>query len=217
MGISDLGEKIKMKLLFENWRGFLKEGYRGTIIAIFGPSGSGKSRQKNIFKEKGWQEIVSLVTRPPRGETDVEYEFASEEEWLEKKENGELVNTNEYGGNYYGIKLEDFINADKAILVTDETSIDGSKGEDDLKNVAAKHGKELILVFSAPPGEEELESRHRERLETGEYKSEEEFEARVSKAKEEAETMQQKVSNLDANVHTIYNDEEAEKLAEELN
>ena len=172
--------------------------------------------QKNIFKKYGWQELISLVTRPPRSEEDIEYNFILEEEWIEKYENGELINTNNYGGNYYGTKLEDFINIDKTILVTDETNIDGSRGEDDLKNVAAKHGKELILVFSAPPDEEELERRHRERLEKGEYRSEEEFEARISRAKEEARNMKEKVHNIDAKVHILYDDEGAEKLAQEV-
>ena len=205
-----------MKLLFENWRQYLKESKSGRVIAIFGPSGSGKSRQKNIFKKHGWKELVSLVTRPPRGEEDVEYEFTTEEDWLEQNENGELVNTNQYGGNYYGTKLEDFLNAEKAILVTDETSIDGSKGDKDLKNIAAKHGKELILVFSAPPSEEELEKRHKDRLDKGEYKSNEEYEERLARAREESENMQEKVFGFGEDVHIVYNDEDAEKIIEEL-
>ncbi len=205
-----------MKLLLEHWRQYLTEAAGGKAIAIFGPSGSGKSRQKNIFKKYGWQELISLVTRPPRSEEDIEYNFILEEEWIEKYENGELINTNNYGGNYYGTKLEDFINIDKTILVTDETNIDGSRGADDLKNIAAKYGKELILVFSAPPDEEELERRHRERLEKGEYRSEEEFEARISRAKEEARNMKEKVLNIDAKVHILYDDEGAEKLAQEV-
>jgi len=205
-----------MKLLFENWREYLNESNGKSIVAIFGPSGSGKSRQKNIFKNNGWKELVSLVTRPPRSEIDVEYEFTTKEDWLEKKENGELINTNEYGGNYYGTKLEDFLNVDKAILITDETNIDGSRGGGDLKNVAAKHGKELILVFSAPPDEEELERRHRERLEKGEYKTEEEFETRLYDAKEETKDMQEKILNLNANVHIIYDDDSTEKLVKDL-
>jgi len=205
-----------MKFLLENWRRFLKEAKGGKIIAIFGPSGSGKSRQKNVFKNHGWQEITSLVTRPPRNETDAEYEFTTEEDWLEKYNNKELINTNKYGENYYGTKLEDFLGADKAILVTDETNIDGSRGENDLKTVAAKYGKELILVFSSPPDEEELERRHKKRLEKGEYKSEEEFEARFSKAKEETKNIKEKMIGLGVKLYAIYNDEDAEKLAQEL-
>ena len=76
-----------MKSLLGTWRSYLKESNGETILAIFGPSGSGKSRQKNIFKENGWNEVVSLVTRPPRGEEDVEYEFSTEEEWQERIKN----------------------------------------------------------------------------------------------------------------------------------
>jgi len=205
-----------VKLLLESWRDYLKENKSGRIIAIFGPSGSGKSRQKNIFKERGWRELVSLVTRPPRNESDVEYEFKTEEDWLSKYESEELINTNQYGGNYYGTRLEDFLNADKAILITDETNIDGSRGENDLKNIAAKYGKNLILIFSAPPDEKELERRHQNRLDKGEYKSEEEFNMRLSKAKEEADNMKEKVRGLDTKKHAIYNDEDAVKLAQEL-
>ena len=83
----------------------MKESNGGTILAIFGPSGSGKSRQKNIFKESGWSEVVSLVTRPPRGEKDIEYEFTTEEDWQEEFQKGNLINTNEYAGNFYGTKI----------------------------------------------------------------------------------------------------------------
>ena len=202
--------------IFEGWRKFLKESRAGRIVAIFGPSGSGKSRQKNIFKNHGWKELVSLVTRPPRNESDVEYEFTTEEDWQERDNGGELLNTNEYGGNYYGTKLKDFINADKAILVTDETSIDGSKGGKDLKIVAEKYDKELILVFSAPPDEDELQKRHRDRLERGEYKSQEEYEGRLSRAKEEAKSMQEKMFAMGENLHIVHTDEDVKNLIEEL-
>jgi len=194
----------------------LEENRQGTILAIFGPSGSGKSRQKNIFKNNGWGEIVSFVTRPPRGEEDAEYEFATEEEWKKEFDEGNLVNTNEYGGNFYGTKISDLRAAAGAILVTDITNVDGSRGDNDLNNVAAREGKRLILLFSAPPADKELIRRHKERLDSGEYSGPEEFEMRVQKAREESDTMQTKVNGLSAEVHTIYSDEDAEKSARSL-
>ena len=202
--------------IFENWRKYLTEAQSGTILAIFGPSGSGKSRQKNIFKQEGWDEIVSFVTRPPRGEEDIEYEFTTQEEWRREFDEGNLVNTNEYGGNFYGTKISDLRDADKAILVTDISNVDGSRGESDLNNVAARERKRLILIFSAPPAEKELIRRHKERLDSGEYSGSEEFEMRVQKAREESNTMQTKVNGLSAEVYTIYNDEDAKELAENL-
>ena len=205
-----------MKNLMENWKRFLSETSGGTVLAIFGPSGSGKSRQKNIFKENGWDEMVSMVTRAPRGDKDVEYDFASEEEWQKEFQQGNLINTNQYGGNFYGVKISDFRKARKAILVTDITNIDGSRGDSDLNKVAEREGKRLILLFSAPPAEEELIRRHKERLESGEYSSTEEYEMRLQKAREESDTMHAKVKGLSAEVHTIYNDEDAQKLARTL-
>ena len=81
-----------MKDIFEGWKRFLEENREGTILAIFGPSGSGKSRQKNIFKENGWDEMDSLVTRPPRSKTDIEYEFATKEKWQKEFQEGKLIN-----------------------------------------------------------------------------------------------------------------------------
>ena len=205
-----------MKTLLESWKDYLSESNGGTILAIFGPSGSGKSRQKNIFTQNGWSEIVSFVTRPPRGGSDAEYEFTTEEEWKSEFEKGNLINTNEYAGNFYGTKISDFQNADKAILVTDITNVDGSRGEQDLNNVAKRLGKRLVLIFSAPPAEKELIRRHQQRLDSGEYSGPEEFEKRVRQASEEANTMQVKVNGLSAEVYTIYNDEEAQELAEKL-
>ena len=200
----------------ENWKRFLSEASEGTVLAIFGPSGSGKSRQKNIFKENGWHEMVSMVTRPRRGDQDVEYNFATEEEWQKEFQEGNLINTNQYGGNFYGVKISDFRNANKAILVTDITNVDGSRGDSDLNKVAEREGKRLILLFSAPPAEKELIRRHKERLESGEYSSTEEYEMRLQKAREESDTMHAKVKGLSAEVHTIYNDEDAQKLARTL-
>tara|TARA_Y100000296_G_C5152668_1_gene247296 strand:- start:249 stop:872 length:624 start_codon:yes stop_codon:yes gene_type:complete len=201
---------------FENWKKFITEEKEGAILAIFGPSASGKSRQKNIFKNNGWDEIVSYVTRPPRGETDAEYEFASEEEWKEESDKGNLINKNQYAGNFYGTKISDFRNAGNSILVTDITNVDGSRGEEDLKNIAAREGKKLILIFSAPPAAKELIRRHKERLDSGEYSSQEEYETRVQKAKDEASEMSAIVKSIDAQVYTIYDDEGAEKLARDL-
>ena len=205
-----------MKNLMESWSRFLSEASEGTVLAIFGPSGSGKSRQKNIFKENGWNEMVSMVTRPRRGDQDVEYDFATEEEWQKEFQEGNLINTNQYGGNFYGVKISDFRNANKAILVTDITNVDGSRGDSDLNKVAEREGKRLILLFSAPPAEKELIRRHKERLESGEYSSTEEYEMRLQKAREESDTMHAKVKGLSAEVHTIYNDEDAQKLARTL-
>ena len=197
----------------------MKESLGGTVVAIFGPSGSGKSRQKNIFKKNGWNEIVSYVTRPPRGESDIEYEFATEDEWQEEYNRGNLINVNRYGGNFYGTKISDFRNAGKSILVTDITNVDGSRGDEDLNKIAARENKRLVLLFSAPPEPEELMRRHKERFDSGEYDDSEEYENRLATAGRESVKMWseiEKLKGLGVVLHTIYNDEDAVRLAREL-
>ena len=58
----------------------------------------------------------------------IKVQFTTEEEWKSEFEKGNLLNTNEYAGNFYGTKISDFRNADKTILVTDITNVDGSRG-----------------------------------------------------------------------------------------
>ena len=188
----------------------------GTIVAIFGPSGSGKSRQKRIFKQNGWNEVVSLVTREPRGVSDMEYDFTPEEDWLKEYEEGKLVNVNKYAGNYYGTRLGDLEEANKTVMITDITNVDGSRGKNDLKNVAEKLGKNLVLAFSAPPeDEEELARRHQIRKDVGEY-NDEEFEERKEMARKESSTMMSTIKELELPVRVLKSDEDAEELARAL-
>jgi len=134
--------------------GFLAEAAKDTIVAFFGPSGSGKSHAKKYFVDQGWREIRTNTTRPPRGVEDKEYNFWSEEEFKELMDAGKLVNTNEYQGHWYGTHVDDLNEPGSAVMLTDTTSLDK------LKQVA---GDRLTLVYTAPPSEAEMQKRHAER------------------------------------------------------
>lgn len=134
--------------------GFLAEAAKDTIVAFFGPSGSGKSFAKKHFVDQGWREIRTNTTRPPRGAEDKEYNFWSEEEFKELMDAGKLVNTNEYQGNWYGTHVDDLNEPGSAVMLTDTTSLDK------LKQVA---GDRLTLVYTAPPSDAEMEKRHKDR------------------------------------------------------
>ena len=134
--------------------GFLAEAAKDTIVAFFGPSGSGKSFAKKYFVDQGWREIRTNTTRPPRGAEDKEYNFWSEEEFKELMDAGKIVNANEYQGNWYGTHVDDLNEPGSAVMLTDTTSLDG------LKQAA---GDRLTLVHTAPPDAAEMEKRHTER------------------------------------------------------
>lgn len=133
---------------------FLTEGNNDIIVAFFGPSGSGKSYAMKYFVEQGWREIKTNSTRPPRGPEDKEYNFLSENEFVELEKMGQLVNTNIYQGHRYGTHVDDLSLPGPSVMLTDATSLDKLK-----KTV----GTRLALVYTAPPSAGELEQRHAER------------------------------------------------------
>ena len=80
------------------------------IIAICGKSASGKDSllREVVRKDSNFHEIVSCTTRPPRElEVDgVNYFFMSEEEFLNKKNNNEMLETSSFRDWFYGTSLE---------------------------------------------------------------------------------------------------------------
>tara|TARA_Y100001963_G_scaffold139056_1_gene204533 strand:+ start:732 stop:1454 length:723 start_codon:yes stop_codon:yes gene_type:complete len=138
--------------------GFLAEANQdNTILALFGPSGSGKSYYKQILVNSGWRDIRTNTTRAPRGPDDVEYNFLSNSEFSELLSAGQLINTNEYLGEMYGTLVSEFLAPGKAVMMTDVTSLNS------LKQTAQEHGKELVLAYTQPPSAEEMEKRHLDR------------------------------------------------------
>ncbi|MEE1410888.1 MAG: guanylate kinase, partial [Bulleidia sp.] len=80
---------------------------KGLLIVISGPSGVGKGTVvKEVMKDEDLHlsYSTSMTTRDPRaGEVDgKDYFFVSKEEFLKVKEEGGLLESNEFVGNYYG-------------------------------------------------------------------------------------------------------------------
>ena len=185
-----------MKLIMEQWRGFLFEGTADTIVAFFGPSGSGKSFAKKHFVDQGWREIRTNSTRPPRGPEDKEYNFLSEDEFKELMDAGKLVNTNKYQGYWYGTHVDDLNQPGSAVMLTDTTSLDK------LKQVT---GDRLTLVHTVPPSAAEVERRQVQRG-TPE---------RIAVAAAETERDEQLLKDR-GDITTVSNKEEIAKLEREL-
>ena len=138
----------------------------GKLVVISGPSGAGKGcivkELLNIYKEQNDKVYlsVSATTRSPRdGEVDgINYYFISENEFLDKIENHEFLEYNQYGtGKYYGtLKSNTLSYLEKGYDVILEIDINGYKQV--INNYPGAIG-----IFVMPPSLEVLENRLRNR------------------------------------------------------
>jgi len=135
---------------------------KGLLIVLSGPSGVGKG---TILKEFVHDEdlklaySVSMTTRKKRpGEIDgVNYYFVSREEFERARDNGELLESAEFVGNYYGTPLkevEKLRNEGKNVLL--EIEVQGCQQ-------VQEKVKDALTIFIVPPSMEDLEKRIRGR------------------------------------------------------
>ena len=128
----------------------------GMMIVISGPSGAGKGTVAKILTESADYALsVSVTTRQPRpGEVDGrDYFFCGEDEFLKRRDNGEMLECAQYGGNYYGTPktyVERQIEAGKIVIL--EIDVAGAL------QVREKF-RESVLIFIIPPTKKELEKR----------------------------------------------------------
>lgn len=130
---------------------------KGTLIIISGPSGSGKDTvMKELFKLMPELKFsISSISRPMRsGEIQGEkYNFVSRDEFLKMIENDELLEYNEYCGNFYGTPIKpvnECIETGKEILL--EVDVNGAYN-------VRKKCEDCFSIFIMPPSFEALKAR----------------------------------------------------------
>jgi guanylate kinase len=137
------------------------ELHPGLLLALSAPSGTGKTTlaRRLVRKVKGAEFSVSITTRQRRGaERDgVDYCFVGERTFLQKIEQGDLLEWAEVHGHFYGTPRGP---AERALssggVVVFDIDVQGGRS---IQRVYP----EAVLVFVLPPSLKELERRLRAR------------------------------------------------------
>ncbi|MCH4012820.1 MAG: guanylate kinase [Solobacterium sp.] len=155
---------------------------KGLLIVLSGPSGVGKGTVKKEFIDDPDLKLsysVSMTTRKKRpGEVDgKDYYFVTKDEFLKKKDNGELLESAEFVGNYYGTPLaevERLRSEGRNVLL--EIEVQGCMQ-------VMEKVPDAVTIFIVPPSMKELENRIRGRG----TEPEEIVQQRLAKAEREME------------------------------
>ena len=154
------------------------------LIVLSAPSGAGKTTvARHILEQFPRCEFsVSATTRSMRigEEHGKDYFFHSRDEFLQKVDNGDLVEYEEIFGNYYGTlrsETDQRIQENRIVLFDVDV-----KGAVSLRDA---YPKESLLLFIAPPDLDILG----ERLRSRRTESEEQIQQRLSRAAMEMEYM----------------------------
>lgn len=134
---------------------------KGLLIALSGPSGSGKGTiVKSLLSQRDDTVLsVSMTTRLPRpGEIDgVHYYFCTREEFEKVIQEDGFLEYAEYNGNYYGTPeapIRRLLSEGKNVIL--EIEVQGAEKVMD-------HRSDLVSIFITIPSVEELERRLRGR------------------------------------------------------
>ncbi|MFR7591141.1 MAG: guanylate kinase [Longibaculum sp.] len=156
---------------------------KGLLIILSGPSGVGKGTvRQELFKDESLNLAysISMTTRKPRPteKEGVDYFFVSEEEFVAKIENDELLEYAKFVGNYYGTPkfyVEKLLNEGKNVVL--EIEVQGALQ-------VMRKCPQALTIFLVPPSFEELERRIRGRR----TEAEEVVKERLDKARKEIAT-----------------------------
>ena len=127
------------------------------LVVISGPSGVGKDSAIDELKKRDrpWHFAITATTRAPRpGEQDgVDYIFLDEETFLEMRSRGQLLESAQYSGRWYGVprsQVRDSLEAGRDVFLKIDV-----QGAETIRQLVP----DALFIFLSPGSFEELEGR----------------------------------------------------------
>ena len=127
------------------------------LVVISGPSGVGKDAAIEELKKRDrpWHFVTTATTRAPRpGERDgVDYIFLDEGTFLDMRSKGQLLESAQYSGRWYGVprsQVEDALEAGKDVFLKIDV-----QGADTFRQLASG----AVFIFLSPGSFQELVGR----------------------------------------------------------
>jgi len=155
---------------------------RNLLIVLSAPSGCGKTTiaGRLLARNPDWTRSISMTTRPMReGEQNgVDYWYVSEEEFEQKKKDGEFLECAQVFSHWYGTPkdlIEDTLGQGRDVLLT--IDVQGVR----LVKKLWQNQDNLYTIFILPPSLKVLE----ERLRARKTDSEEQIALRLKVAQDE--------------------------------
>lgn len=116
------------------------------VLVILGGTCSGKTEFALACKKFGFPKVITNTTRARRiDDKDDSYHFLTKEEFLNKIENGEMLEYAEYNGNLYGTSLDSIL--DNCVIVLEPNG---------LKAFQEKLGDRIYSIFLDVSEEERI-------------------------------------------------------------
>jgi guanylate kinase len=138
---------------------------RGLMLILSSPSGAGKTTLTRMLLQKKELDLtlsISVTTRPRRSsEVDgIHYSFIPKKQFEAMRANGELLESAEVHGNFYGTPrepVENILAQGRDVLF--DIDYQGTQ------QVKEKAGPDVVTIFILPPSLQELQARLERRAE----------------------------------------------------
>ena len=116
------------------------------VIVVLGGTCSGKTEFALACEKFGFPKVITNTTRARRvDDNENSYHFLTKEEFMQKIDNGEMLEYAEYNGNYYGTSIDSIL--DNCVIVLEPNG---------LKAFEEKIGDKIYSIFLDVSDEERL-------------------------------------------------------------